>query len=55
MLKLWWYRLTTKRIEIVYVSFREANNLMKSDPKWKIAKEEDNNPVLGFVFMERRE
>lgn len=55
MIKLWWHRLTTKRIDLKYLSYVNANNLMANDPRWEIAGEENHNNVIGFVFLELRE
>lgn len=55
MFKLWWHRLTTKRIDIKLLPYDEADELMKNDSSWEIAEEEDYNSAIGFVFLEKRE
>jgi hypothetical protein len=39
-----------KRTKFVYVDYLKANDLIKQG--WSIAKEEDNNSVLGKIYLE---
>jgi len=49
-------RYRYNRLELRYVSYEDANVLMSEDGSdWEIAREEDRNPVIGMVFLERRE
>lgn len=52
MIKLWWHRLTTKRIELRLVSYELADSLLLDG--WELAKEEDTNHIPGKVYLERR-
>lgn len=51
----------SNRIELRWVSYAEGDRLIRetaSSPerdRWVIAKEEDTNPVIGMVYLERRE
>ena len=50
--KLWWHRLTTKRIELKLVRYDEADELLIKG--WELAKEEDTNQAYGLVYLELR-
>lgn len=52
MIKLWWHRLTTKRIELKLVRYDEADELLIKG--WELAKEEDTNQAYGLVYLELR-
>ena len=52
MIKLWWHRLTTKRLKLELVHYAEADKLINEG--WEIAKEEDTNTHYGFVYLELR-
>ena len=46
----------SKRLELRYVSYADANKLFNESPgEWRTAEEEDDNPRLGWVYMERLE
>ena len=55
----WWKRLLRpkpKRLELRYLSYTEADKLIReTSGAWTIAKEEDTNHVLGWVYLERLE
>ena len=53
MIKLWWHRLTTKRVEMRFVNYSIMGALIMDG--WEIAKEENENNVAGMVYVERRE
>ena len=53
MIKLWWRRLTTKRVEMRFVNYSIADALIMNG--WEVAKEEDENNVAEMVYVERRE
>lgn len=44
-----------KRLDLRYVRYNEADALIKSDPRWRIAKEEDRNSHIGYVWIEQVE
>ena len=44
---------TRRRVELQFVSYAEAEILLLQG--WNIAKEEDNNHIIGIVFLERTE
>lgn len=44
-----------KRVELRFVSYRCANELMESESGWRIAPEEDHNKLYGMVFIEKVE
>jgi len=49
-------RRRQKRLELRFVSYADADILIRESPdEWKIAKEEDANPRLGWVYLERIE
>ncbi len=49
-----------ERIEIVLISYHDADRLIRGNPgkaeadQWRIAKEEDGNQQIGLVWIERR-
>lgn len=55
-LKRLYYQLIPhyERLEFKCVTYSEADRLMKQDPSWVLAKEEDNNHNYGVVFIERK-
>ena len=53
MIKLWWHRLITKRVEMRFVNYSIMGALIMDG--WEIAKEENENNVAGMVYVERRE
>lgn len=54
LIKNWWYRLKTKRVEIQLVSYSDADEMLNNG--WVLAlPEEDYNSLFGKVFLERRE
>lgn len=53
MIKIWWHRLTTKRVAFMLASYCDADELLAKG--WELAKEEDNNYMPGVVYLERRE
>lgn len=45
-----------KRLELRFLSYAEADKLIReTSGAWTIAKEEDNNRCIGWVYLERRE
>jgi len=49
-------RRRLKRLELRFVSYAAADILIRESPgEWKIAKEEDANPRIGWVYLERLE
>jgi len=44
-----------KRIELRYLTWAEADDLIKADPRWRIAQEEDDNATIGMVYLELME
>ncbi len=52
MIKLWWHRFTTIRVNFQRVPYTEAAELIAQG--WEIAKEEDTNIIIGFVYLEQR-
>lgn len=50
------------RLELIFVSWEDADALIRQNENftdtsqhWVIAKEEDDNKLIGFVFLERKE
>ena len=43
-----------RRVALRYVGYLEADRLIREDG-WTVAPEEDENRVIGMVFMEKRE
>lgn len=39
--------------ELVFVDYNRADQMLKGNGGWKIAKEEDTNRQRGFVYLER--
>jgi len=37
------------------VSYKDADTLIRLDPRWEIAKQEDENLVLDQVWIQKRE
>jgi hypothetical protein len=51
-----WLRGLLKRAgprELRFVSYQEADRLMREDATWKLAPEEDHNREIGMVYIER--
>lgn len=45
-----------KRLDVAFVSYADAEKLLASKTEhWEIAKEEDENHNVGFVWLERLE
>lgn len=50
-----------RRLELKFCSYTEADRLLrdsegKPEPEqWRLAKEEDDNRTMGWVYLERRE
>lgn len=50
-----------RRLELRFVTYAAADELIRNnfagpyEARWWIAKEEDRNPLLGMVFIERKE
>jgi len=44
-----------RRLEFRFVHWEEADELMRSESGWSIAPEEDNNRIVGWVYLERLE
>lgn len=42
-----------KRLELRFVNYSEGDRLIREG--WKIADEEDNNRVIGWIYLERLE
>ena len=53
MIKLWWHRFKTKRIDYRFVDYAEGDKLIRAG--WELAKEEDFNTVPFMVHVELRE
>jgi hypothetical protein len=50
------------RLELIFVNWKDADVLIRQNENftdtsqhWVIAKEEDDNKLIGFVFLERKE
>lgn len=39
--------------ELVFVSYLRADQMLRENVGWKLAREEDRNREVGFVFLER--
>ncbi len=39
--------------ELVFVDYRSADQMLRENSGWKLAKEEDTNRQPGFVYLER--
>lgn len=52
MIKLWWHRVTTKRVDFGVFNYTEAEKLLAQG--WELAKEEDGNYAFGLVYLEKR-
>lgn len=50
-----------RRLELRIVTYAEGDKLLKEsvgkpeNEKWRIAREEDTNRVIGLVYLERKE
>lgn len=45
-----------KRLELRFLSYADADKLIReTNGAWTIAKEEDNNRCIGWVYLERLE
>jgi len=45
-----------KRLELRFVTYTEGDKLIrKTNGEWTIAKEENNNRCIGWVYLERLE
>ena len=43
-----------KRLELRFVTYAEGDKLIReTNGEWTIAKEEDNNRCIGWVYLER--
>lgn len=55
-----WFKFY-KRLELRYVTYAEGHKLLEEsvgkpeNEKWRIAKEEDTNRIVGMVYLERRQ
>lgn len=47
------FPLEPRRLELKFVPYYDAEELLKDG--WTLAKEEDNNTVLGWVWLEKLE
>lgn len=56
-LRSWYYRTFRPSIIVdrLLVSYEEADQLIKEDPKWELAKTEDENMEIGMVWIQKRE
>lgn len=62
MLKKLYYRLfpTYRILETIFVTYRVGNQLIEDtenspeEERWVLAKEEDNNPIIGMVYLCRK-
>jgi len=55
-LKIKLFKKHPKKRELKFLSWRDADYLMKQNVGvWTIAPEEDNNTVMGMVWIERLE
>ena len=52
MIKLWWHRLATKRVNFGIFAYGEADDMINKG--WELAKEEDDNHNFGSVYLEQR-
>lgn len=50
------------RLELRFVNWKDGDDLIRQNANttdtskhWVIAKEEDDNKIIGFVFLERKE
>lgn len=58
-----WYRVFKKyrRLELRCLCYSDADKLIRAtehkleSERWEIAEEENRNPIVGVVWMERRE
>ena len=48
-----WFRRKPTRVAFRFVPYRDAPALLEAG--WTIAKEEDTNTALGYVYLERLE
>ncbi|HZP87536.1 MAG TPA: hypothetical protein VFB54_12010 [Burkholderiales bacterium] len=39
--------------ELIKVSYLDADRLIREDPRWRIAPEEDHNANRAWVYLER--
>lgn len=39
--------------ELVFVDYAHADQLLRENKGWNLAKEEDTNRQIGFVYLER--
>lgn len=46
---------SVKRLELRFCSYNEADALIKANPAWRVAQEEDKNRLIGWVYIERVE
>ena len=53
-LYLSWFR-PYRSLDVQLVSYADADTMIKLDPRWEIAKQEDENMELGMVWIEKRE
>ncbi len=44
-----------KRVELRFVPYQIGDMLIKKNVGWRLAKEEDRNKLIGWVFLERVE
>ncbi len=49
----WWYATfpTYKETDVRFVTWKEADKLMKADSTWKLSKIEDKNRIIGMVWI----
>jgi len=52
MIKLWWHRLTTERVNFGVFTYSDAEEMLARG--WEIAKEEDTTHGYGTVYLEQR-
>lgn len=52
MIKLWWHRLTTTRVNFGLFKYSDADEMLNKG--WELAKEEDTNLSPLLVYLEQR-
>ena len=43
------------RLDLQFVKYSKAVAMIKADPRWRVAREEDNNRMIGCVWIEQIE
>lgn len=52
-IKTMFSRAPKKKRELLFLSYSEADELIKHEPDWHIAPEEDHNRDIGKVYLQR--